>query len=83
MARERDALATRNHRRVEWRTLLFVITGLDPVIYTSTVRRQITGSSPIGANLKGERPNPRVMAGPDPAINRRTCLDRWPGQARP
>jgi hypothetical protein len=63
--------------------MLLVITGLDPVISRGNVLEQITGSSPIGANLKGEHPNPRVMAGPDPAINRRTCLDRWPGQARP
>jgi hypothetical protein len=39
----------------------------------------MAGPDPIGANLKGEHPNPRVMAGLDPVINRRTCLARWPG----
>jgi hypothetical protein len=42
---------------------------------------KMAGSRPIGARLRGPHLNLRVMAGLDPAINRRTCLGRWPGQS--
>ena len=56
--------------------------GPDPAISRGIVLEQMAGSSPIGAKLSGPHLNLRVMAGLDPAINRRTCLDRSPGQAR-
>jgi len=49
----------------------------------------MAGLDPMGAKLRGEHLNSFVMAVPrldrgiDPATYRRTCLARWPGQARP